>query len=170
MGALRGDRSRADDGASAARGARRRFARRPPAAPRVGVDIYATVVDAAGARDDAAAHHPHGQSLLDPVLGRDTGWRDSVVMESFGLGHLPTTAFTLRHGRYKYGFNFCGRDELYDLQTDPHETTNLIDDSSTISLQHDLLERIARWMEQTDYHPHGIREFRSARLAMPMTH
>lgn len=135
-----------------------------------GIDIYATVVDAAGAGDDAAQYHPHGLSLLGPARGEEVAWREAVVMEGFGLGHLPTTAFTCRRDHWKYGFNFCGKDELYDLRQDPHETRNLIDDPDLEDIRRQLLEDIVQWMEQTDHHPHGILEFKSARLGEPATH
>ncbi len=126
------------------------------------VDLYATVADAAGA--DVAEVHPHGLSLLEPIRNPAAAWRDDVFMECFGTGHLPQTAFTGRCERYKYGFTFGGRDELYDLAEDPHELCNRIDDPALADVRREMIQRTARWMETTDYHPHGVRDFRLARI------
>jgi len=126
------------------------------------LDVYPTLLDAAGHAYDP--QFVHGRSLLDPVRDAGCDWRDDVFVENYGLGHLPITAFTARWGALKYGFNFNGRDELYDLEHDPHELHNRVDDPACGYALRELRERTAAWMERTAYHPHGIREFRSTRL------
>lgn len=124
-------------------------------------DIYPTVLDAAGAHIEEG--FAHGDSLLKLVRGQPVEWRDDVYVESYGTGHLPTTMFTGRMGNTKYGFNFGGTDELYDLAADPHELDNKVGDPAYAGVLTEMRERMKRWMEGTHYHPHGVREFANCR-------
>ncbi len=125
-------------------------------------DIYPTILHAAGIEYDA--EFVHGDSLLRPIHNDRKDWRDSVFVESFGTGHLPTAMFTLRRDKMKYGFNFGGTDELYNLEADPGELRNLATDPNYGDELEDLRKRMSDWMERTHYHPHGVREFRNARF------
>jgi arylsulfatase A-like enzyme len=51
--------------------------------------------------------------------------------------------------RYKYVWNVGDLDELYDLQADPHELDNLIDQPDHAAIQARLRDRLARWMHET---------------------
>lgn len=51
--------------------------------------------------------------------------------------------------RYKYVWNQGDRDELYDLQTDPYELTNRIDQAEYAPTQTRLRQRLATWMADT---------------------
>ena len=71
-----------------------------------------------------------GRSFWQLAKGNDIPWRDYVLYEYFwerNYPHTPTT-HAVRGERFKY-IRYHGlwdTDELYDLQNDPHETTNLI--------------------------------------------
>ena len=68
----------------------------------------------AAPRDDTGAHR--------------SGTGDAESVGAFAEFHGQRLAYTQRivwRGRYKYVFNGFDRDELYDLETDPHELTNL---------------------------------------------
>ena len=52
-------------------------------------------------------------------------------------------------GRYKLVINLHYTDELYDLETDPQELTNLIADESVSDIRDALLDRILTWMNKT---------------------
>jgi hypothetical protein len=42
------------------------------------------------------------------------------------------------------------RDELYDVEGDPHETRNAIDDASLADVRENLRRRLERWMRDTN--------------------
>ena len=112
------------------------------------IDIYPTLLDIAGGECDEA--DIHGRSLLPLMNGTTTKWRDCVVTEFNGLGNSCVTQRTLRKGNLKYGFNNCGECELYDLEKDPWETRNLINDSKYEKELEMLVGCLLRWMEKTN--------------------
>jgi arylsulfatase A-like enzyme len=125
------------------------------------LDVYPTLLDAAGAEWDAEA--VHGRSLLPLLRGEAPEWRDEVFVEFFGLGHISATMLSCRCGDLKYGWNCSQRDELYDLGTDPHETVNRIDDPAYAEQLLALRRRMAAFMERTGHK--AISMFRDTRLA-----
>ncbi len=127
------------------------------------VDLYPTILDLAGL-GSRAAHRSRrlswrwpyrdtesvdGSSVLPLLRGEETEWRDGVVVEFHGLMHTPYTMRTLRKGRFKYGYNFAATDELYDLETDPHEMTNCIDDPAYTDIVLDMRLYLREWMQET---------------------
>ncbi len=125
-------------------------------------DIHPTLLELAGVscpppvpRPDRPAnwpyrivHHPDGMSLLPLIRGEEVQWRDTVVSEFHGLYDNSCIMRTLRHGPYKYGYNFMGRDELYDLAKDPAEMHNVIDDAEYADVVEDLQLRLWNWMQE----------------------
>ncbi|MAE66115.1 MAG: hypothetical protein CMJ18_17730 [Phycisphaeraceae bacterium] len=122
------------------------------------LDIYPTILEMAGAPDPGdrppfparwpfeLPHHPDGRSLVPLLRGEHVPWRDAVVSEFHGLYDNTCIMRTMRCGRYKYGYTFLGRDELYDLETDPHEVNNLIEDPAHASTVARLRRRLIEWM------------------------
>jgi arylsulfatase A-like enzyme len=110
-------------------------------------DIYPTILDMAGVSPDAGK--VHGESLLPLIEGRAEEWREHVVTEFSGVNSISLTQRTLRWEQYKYGYNCCGADELYDLALDPHETANRIDAPGYRDTARELRRRLAEWMKQT---------------------
>jgi len=92
------------------------------------IDIAPTLLEIAG---QAKPEHMHGESFWKLTHGEDIPWRTGLLYEYFwewNYPHTPTT-HALRGQRYKY-IRYHGlwdTDELYDLEKDPKETTNLID-------------------------------------------
>ncbi len=71
-------------------------------------------------------------------------------------GPYHTKAAMCRDGRYKYVRRFYEIDELYDLETDPGELDNRIDDPALADVRARLAERMLTWyMETCDVVPHG---------------
>jgi uncharacterized sulfatase len=60
----------------------------------------------------------------------------------------------IRADRFKYIFNQGTVDELYDLENDPGETTNLIDRADLNPVRKDLRERLFAWYNP-ERNPYG---------------
>ena len=56
----------------------------------------------------------------------------------------------LRMGNLKYGCNLTGQDELYDLEKDPYEMNNLINDLEYVDDVKMLKVKLKKWMQETD--------------------
>lgn len=93
----------------------------------------------------------------------DTVLRDPSQAMHFGMGYaenhgnrLALTQRILWDGSWKFAFNGFDFDELYNLQDDPHETQNLADDPSYLSLKKELMakvwERVRATGDQALYH------------------
>ena len=107
--------------------------------PVVTPDLTATIIDLAGARPP---HPADGTSLRWNIRNGDRGWTAPVVTEAIAdrasAGGTPAAAargFTdarttigLRTARYKLVRWASGVVELYDLERDPNELTNLVRD------------------------------------------
>jgi uncharacterized sulfatase len=123
------------------------------------VDIWATIMDMAGAPAEggyfSAANGYTCRSLL-PVLRRDADCvREDVIIEfnRFGVQHEENEGLypirCIRTHDWKLAINLFDRDELYDLQNDPDEAHNLIDDAHVASIRDELHGRILSWQKQT---------------------
>jgi len=113
------------------------------------VDLYPTFLEMAGITADGS--RLHGRSLM-PLLCGDAGpWRERVFVEFFGVNSLSTTMASVREGRFKYGWNCSSYDDLYDLENDPHEMTNLVDDQDHAAILEHLREAMETWMVETDH-------------------
>ncbi|CAN5493498.1 sulfatase [soil metagenome] len=91
------------------------------------IDIAPTFLEAAGLR---APEYMDGQSFLPLLQGNQVDWRDGLLYEYYWERNFPhtPTMHALRGDRYKY-IHYHGlwdTDELYDLETDPDESKNLI--------------------------------------------
>lgn len=113
--------------------------------PVIGMDIYPTVLEIAGlpARPD---QHRDGVSLVPLLTGGSTDLRRDVL-----YWHYPHYHRTLPYGAIREGdmklieFFEDGSLELYDLGTDPHETTNLAAAHPEKAAR--LLARLVAWRE-----------------------
>jgi arylsulfatase A-like enzyme len=86
-----------------------------------------------------------GRSLV-PFLDNEapTAWRDALFAQCNGV-ELYYTQRTVMTREYKYVYNGFDWDELYDLQNDPHELTNLAKDPNYDEIKHDLVRRMWRF-------------------------
>jgi N-acetylglucosamine-6-sulfatase len=91
------------------------------------IDIAPTMLEAAGLQ---APPQLAGKSFIAVAQGKPAVWRDTLLYEYFWERNFPQTPtlHALRGSRYKYihVHGLWDVDELYDLQNDPRETTNLI--------------------------------------------
>ena len=124
------------------------------------LDVYPTVLDLAGA--DTSALDVPGQSLVPLLRGEPVAWRDEVFVEFNGVNSLATSMASVRRGNWKYGWNCSNRDELYDLDADPYETTNRATDPACAQVLADLRKRMDQWMVEQGYPGRGT--YRRSRL------
>ena len=71
-------------------------------------------------------------------------------MNAYYGGEFLYTQRILITQRYKYVFNGFDIDELYDLETDPSEMINLIDDAGHTEIRDGLRRRLYEEMERLD--------------------
>lgn len=112
------------------------------------IDIGPTVMAAMGLAKPA---HMDGESFLPLGQGQDIPWRDEFLYVYYWEKNFPQspTVFALRTDRYKL-INYYGLwdvDELYDLQADPHETTNLLYQDGYAAIADDLKNRLYAKMD-----------------------
>lgn len=105
-------------------------------------DLHATLRDFAGLHTDEAAPAAElpGRSFLDLCVGQPiTDWPQVVFGEYGDLRMARTRRYKLieRYGR--------GVDELFDLEADPREVLNRIDDPALASLREELSSAIAEY-------------------------
>jgi arylsulfatase A-like enzyme len=104
------------------------------------LDYTATILDIAGLEPDPDAD---GTSLLPLARGEDPGgqWRDAVLAEFHGH-HFPYPQRMIRTATAKLIVNPESLNELYDLDHDPDELSNVYDDPAYAGIRDDLLHRL----------------------------
>ncbi len=126
------------------------------------VDLAPTLLEAAGLPPAAAIQ---GRSLV-PVLKQEAReWRTSFLIEYFTDTVFPRIRnmgyVAVRNGRHKY-INYRelpGMDELYDLDADPFEETNLIGRPEARDTLPRMQAELKRLLEQTRYPVTGGKEY-----------
>lgn len=83
------------------------------------IDIYPTLLELAGMKEDSAQQ---GQSLVPLMQDPDAPWGHPAIT-SFGPDN-----YAVRSTRYRFIQYRDGSQELYDHQSDPHEWRNVVDD------------------------------------------
>ena len=113
----------------------------------VSVDIAPTVLEIAGA---PIGDHIQGRSLVPLLQGDAADWRQSVLIEFYTYENpfpwlLDMDYRAIRTSRYKYihWMQHPDENELYDLDEDPYETENLIDDPRLAGVVRDLRAEMA---------------------------
>lgn len=108
-------------------------------------DIAYTYIDAAGA---APLAHEEGRSLLPLAEDPNRGdWPDHILNSWYG-GEFVRGLDMVITKRYKYIFNSFAWDELYDLQEDPGEIVNRVDDSGHAAIVDDMRARMYELLAQ----------------------
>ena len=120
----------------------------------LGIDLAPTLLELAGTK---AATPMNGQSLVPLLERRKVPWRTSFLIEYFtdtvfprirNMGYVAVR--TSRHKYIKYR-ELQGMDELYDLDNDPYEETNLIDRPDALKTLQTMQAELQRLIEQTRY-------------------
>lgn len=104
-------------------------------------DMKATLLEHAGIPHTPDPRSP-GRSFADLLVGDDSseGRERVVIADEYGATRM------IRTERWKYVRRYpTGPDELYDLETDPWERTNLIDDPEQADRVAEMAGQLARW-------------------------
>jgi len=103
-------------------------------------DLTSTIADIFGVLEGTAADREfQGGSLLPAMYG--AGTRPTVHFQSYG----ERPRYAMRDERYKLIFDSSnGREELYDLRSDPGETENVAEDQAVLAALH--RQRLHRWI------------------------
>ncbi|MEM9028090.1 MAG: sulfatase-like hydrolase/transferase [Pseudomonadota bacterium] len=131
------------------------------------VDSHPTILACVGAKPDAADGDLPGQSLFDIA---DKEHDDRVAFSEYHAAGSSTANYMIRKGRYKL-VAFVGMpSQLFDLEADPDETTDLAGDpthAETVALLEaelrlicdpEAVDRQARADQQATIEKHGGRE------------
>ena len=114
------------------------------------IDIAPTLLEAAGV---AVPDGLDGRSFLPLVRGEEIPWRDYLLYEYYWEHNYPQTPtmHAIRGDRFKYVryYGIWDVDELFDLQADPGETTNLIHDPAHAETVRELDRRLFEILEAT---------------------
>jgi len=114
------------------------------------IDIAPTILDLAGIEPPK---HFDGKSFVPLLKGEQIPWRDELLYEYYwerNYPHTPTT-HAIQTDRYKF-IRYHGiwdLDELYDMQSDPDETRNLINSPAHQDVADDLRERLFELLRKT---------------------
>jgi N-acetylglucosamine-6-sulfatase len=118
------------------------------------LDIAPTLLDAAGLVPAAAIQ---GRSLVPVLKNEARQWRESFLIEYFSDTVFPRIRnmgyVAARTARYKYISyrELQGMDELYDLDQDPYEETNLIDRADAGEALRQMQGELRRLIDETGY-------------------
>ena len=104
------------------------------------IDLARTFLEAAGVEPPDSFV---GQDLVSPPAPRE-----DILSQYFGTESGMYSSRMVRDTRWKYVWNALHRDELYDLDVDPGELTNLCDDPRYADELGRLRARLVEWMEE----------------------
>ncbi len=97
-----------------------------------------------------------GQSILKDIKAPEQQERRSIFSEfgrfdayADGVGGLIPIR-SVFDGRYKLVVNLFQTDELYDLEKDPGEITNLIHSEEQVEIRNQLHDQLMEWMAETN--------------------
>lgn len=113
------------------------------------VDFAPTLLGLCGIRPPAAMQ---GADLSRVLTGESAKGPEAAFLQIFGPYEgdgTPDGWRGLRTSRYTYARHQSKPWVLYDLDRDPYQMTNLVDDPKAASLQRDLDAKLTAWMKRT---------------------
>ena len=112
------------------------------------LDLMPTILEMAEASVPTTIH---GRSIIPLLRGEEPeDWPDTVFAEYHGDEFGLYSQRMVRSERFKYVFNPPDVDEFYDLQSDPHELKNFIDNPAYADVVQAHQQELIMWMEETD--------------------
>lgn len=132
-----------------------RFPRGVPAGRRVGnflthVDMGPTLLSLCRI---PVPREMQGTDISEALTGNGTSAPRSAYLQLFAPYHIPTVPFAwrgVRNERYMYARSQHGPWLLFDLERDPYELRNLVDDPSSRAIRDRMERELAQWMERTE--------------------
>ena len=113
------------------------------------IDVAPTVMEAMGLKKPP---HMDGESILGLAQGHEVKWRDYFLYVYYWEKNFPQTptVFSLRGNQYKYitYYGVWDTDELFDIQADPMEQTNLIYQPEFQEKTKEMQERLYSMMDK----------------------
>lgn len=116
------------------------------------IDIVPTIMDYAGLPLPKLLE---GRSLVPSFAEPNVRINDYVFTEfnRYEIDHDGFGGFqpmrSCYDGRYKLSIHLLSGDELYDMETDPYEMTNLIDSPDHSEIRNHLHDVVLNWMNET---------------------
>jgi arylsulfatase A-like enzyme len=114
------------------------------------VDVAPTILSVAGLQPPASMP---GKSFIRLLKGDTAQWRDRIFYEYYWEYDFPftPTVFGVRTDKFKYirYYGVWDTNELYDLENDPNETTNLINRPEYADTVKKLANELFDWLEKT---------------------
>jgi arylsulfatase A-like enzyme len=116
------------------------------------IDIAPTVLEICGVKEKPK--QMEGLSFYPLMKGEHPPWRHKIYYEYYWERAFPQTpsTFGVRTDRYKYIFyhGIWDTNELYDIENDPKEMHNLIDDPKYKDMVEQFDKDLFDWLEKTD--------------------
>ena len=103
------------------------------------LNLFTSLCELAGV--ECAADVRRGQGTLLDILRGKSGSDSVAVFDEYGAARM------IRRGMLKYVWREEGPEELYDLECDPDERRNLIDDPTYSGIQSELRNELDHWFE-----------------------
>ena len=113
------------------------------------IDIAETLFALTGAEE--STDQPHQGRNLMPLVGtseRPSDWQQIAYGVYYRYNGYSFEVRAIRNKRCKYVWNPQDINELYDLDTDPHEMTNLAGQPETSTIEQDLHNQLIAWLNQ----------------------
>jgi arylsulfatase len=125
------------------------------------VDLLPTLFEFCGLK---TPYHAHGESLVPLVadsdqeyVSRDCVFSENVMPEVFAkayhykkgegvMGVRHPDAKMVRTKKWKYNYYPEGHEELFDLENDPGEFTNLANDPAHKTVRDEMMQRMMDWL------------------------
>lgn len=114
------------------------------------IDVAPTILQLAGLQKPS---YMPGLSFVQLLKGDTTQWRNKIFYEYYWEYDFPMTptVFGIRTNKYKY-IRYHGlwdQNELYDLENDPNEMYNLMENPRVSGIAKQMATELLDWLENT---------------------
>ncbi len=113
------------------------------------MDLYTTILDHAGITPDDSTHKLPSRNLMPVLKGEmPTDWGDDAVYSEQEETRVVRTQKWVLFKRFDGPLNQGIKDELYDVENDPQETTNLSGNGQYESVEKELNSLLVEFFRQ----------------------